>query len=219
VVTLSTRDARLWDTGSGKLLRRLPVGRVVEASFGPDGDKLVLATNRSATLWDPATGERIMPLTGRGDVFRNPRFSPDGALLAAQTADGSEVRVWDTFSGALRRRGFGPGSAASGERLATTAFSTDGRQLLTAYNLGRIRVWDVASGQLLIEPPFETLVRAYVADVAYTADRTRVSVLSEYSKVFTYECPLCASTPKLLELSERRVSDEIKRNARELSLQ
>ena len=129
-------------------------------------------SKHAGSLWDADTGELITRLHGSGDLFRRPVFSPDGTLLATQTGDGAEVRVWDTNSGAARATGFGPGvGTLAGRMVITTAFSADNRQLMTVYDFGELRVWDVASGQLLIEPPAQVFSRmVLVLDAAFSPD-------------------------------------------------
>ena len=104
--------------------------------------------------------------------------------------------------------------------MITTAFSADNRQLLTVYDFGELRVWDVASGQLLVEPPAQVFARMnIVLDVAFSADRTRVTLLSDNAPVYKYDCPTCASTKALVAAGDARVSTSVKRNAETLSLQ
>ena len=133
---------------SGALERSLSVPGVIDIVV-QSGRAVCIAlmSKRAGALWDAATGELIVRLHGSGDVFRGPQFSPDGTLLATQAGDGSSVTVWDTGSGSTRRRlrPWGP----DGRRrwtVITTAFSADNRQLLTVYDFGELRVWDVASG-------------------------------------------------------------------------
>jgi WD40 repeat protein len=194
---------------------------VIDTSFSPDGRVVAIMTKHAGALYDPATGELITRLHGSGDIFRRPQFSPDGSLLASRNANGTDVHVWDTNSGNVHQTGFGPGTGVlAGRTVVTTAFSADNRQLLTVYDFGQLRIWDVTSGQLLIEPPAQIFKRMNtVLDAVFSGDRTRVTLLSDNAPLYTYECPLCASTPRLLEQADTRVSNSVKRNATNLSLQ
>ena len=219
-VTASGRAVRIWDARSGKLERVVSVKGVIEASFSPDGRVVALMSKQAGSLWDAETGELITRLHGSGDIFRRPQFSPDGTLLATHSGDGAEVNVWDASSGASRRTGFGPSGVLAGHAVVTTAFSADNRQLLTMYDFGELRVWDVASGQLLIEPPAQVFARMNtVLDVAFSPDRTRVTLLSDNAPLYKYDCPLCAPTKALVNEGDARVSEAVKRNALALSLQ
>jgi WD40 repeat protein len=221
VVTAGRRSVRIWDARSGALEHTLSVPGLIDASFSPDGSVVALVTEDGGSVWNASSGELVARLQGTGDEFRRPRFSPDGALLATVTGADHAVRIWDTDSGELRRAGFGTGSGPLASRVvAATAFSEDARQLLTIYDFGELRVWHTASGQLLVEPPSQVFSRMNtVLDVAFSTDRTRITQLNDNAALATYRCLLCASTGRLLEIGERRVSESVKRNASELSLQ
>ncbi|MET7396854.1 Hsp70 family protein [Dactylosporangium sp. NPDC005572] len=66
-------------------------GIVERGAFSPDGRWLAIATDDGvATVWDPATGERLMSITTRERVT-SVSFSPDGSLLAVGAVTG---RIW-----------------------------------------------------------------------------------------------------------------------------
>ena len=68
-------------------------------------------------------------------------FSPDGALLASGSSDGSIV-LWDVASGAEVRVLAGHSTAPS-----LLAFSPDGKTVAAGGADGAVRLWDVAAGQ------------------------------------------------------------------------
>ena len=90
VVTLGRgRFVSVWDAGSGRRLRRLPVsdGPVHVAAFASSTGAprlAVLAGNRSIQFWDPETGDRV------------------GELRVSETAPGSRLATWRTPSGRPR---------------------------------------------------------------------------------------------------------------------
>jgi WD40 repeat protein len=219
-VTAGARTVTIWNARSGARERVLSVPGVTAASFSPDGRVIALVGKHAGSLWDAKTGTLIAHLHGAGDVFRRPQFSPDGTLLATVAGDGSTVQVWNARSGTPGQVGFGPAKGVEGRVVVTVAFSADNRQLLTVYDFGELKVWDVASGTLLIEPPAVVFTRMNAAlDAAFSEDRTQVTLLSTNAPLYRYDCPVCASTKSLVARGDQRVSESVKRNALALSLQ
>ena len=86
-------------------------------------------------------------LAGHVDDVRSVAFSPDGALVATGSADGT-ARVWDPRSGAVRLV-LRPGESAQRETqnpdgVRRVAFFPDGT-LLTVLDSGAVPTWDTAS--------------------------------------------------------------------------
>lgn len=60
-VTLGGDALKVWDTGTGRLIRALQTGSGVAAfSFTPDGSHIVVVgRDNKRTLWELATGRRV----------------------------------------------------------------------------------------------------------------------------------------------------------------
>ena len=68
---------------------------VIGVAFSPDGRLLATASHdKTARLWDPATGHCQRTLTGHTGPVTGVAFSPDGLLLATASND-KTARVWD----------------------------------------------------------------------------------------------------------------------------
>jgi eukaryotic-like serine/threonine-protein kinase len=121
-------------------------GEVALAIFSPDGQTILTASaDRTARLWDAATGQpRSKPL-GHDQRIRFAAFSPDGHTVVTASSDGT-ARLWDVATGQLRHT---PLSHDRAVRLAM--FSARGTTMLTLDGLA-LRLWDVGSGQLRIGP-------------------------------------------------------------------
>ena len=119
------------------------VGGVYGVAFSPDGRLLATAgsDDKTARLWDPATGEHRRTLTGHDGGVYGVAFSPDGRLLATGNFRGT-ARLWDPATGEHRRTLTGHDGLVHG-----VAFSPDGRLLATASFDGTARLWDPATGE------------------------------------------------------------------------
>jgi len=69
-------------------------GRVaVSFAFSPDGDRIVSGGLGDITIWDTATGEELINLSGHEGIVTVIAFSPDGRYISS--ADESNViRIW-----------------------------------------------------------------------------------------------------------------------------
>jgi eukaryotic-like serine/threonine-protein kinase len=125
---------KIWVAQTGKLEKELLVDGGSRVGFSPDG-KWLATTGGELRLW--AVGSwREGPKTGVGGAFA---FSPDGKLLAADTAHGA-VRLIDPETGREHARLEDPNQ----DRALFLSFSPDGTQLVTTKgNTQPIHVWDL----------------------------------------------------------------------------
>ncbi len=91
------KTIKLWDVGSGQLLRTLTghTNHVDSVAFSPDGRTLASgSTDNTIKLWDVVSGQLLRTLTGHTNFVESVAFSPDGRTLASGAYDNA-IELWD----------------------------------------------------------------------------------------------------------------------------
>lgn len=114
--------------------------------FSHDGKFVATGCNRSAQIYDVATGEKICVLQDEsidlnGDLYiRSVCFSPDGKYLATGAED-KLIRVWDIQTRQIRNTFQG-----HEQDIYSLDFARDGRTIASGSGDRTVRLWDIESG-------------------------------------------------------------------------
>jgi eukaryotic-like serine/threonine-protein kinase len=120
-------------------------GEVWSVTFSPDGRKLASGSDdRTAKVWDAATGRELLTLAGHAEWVYGVAFSPDGRRLATASGD-STAKLWDADTGELLNTFKGHTM-----RVNAAVFSPDGGRLYTGSDDGTVRVWETAMGREVV---------------------------------------------------------------------
>jgi WD40 repeat protein len=182
----------VWDvaTGVGLTAPLQHNGKVEEASFSPDGRRVVTASaDHSARVWDAETGAPLTPPLQHGAGVAYASFSPDGRRVVTGSRQGT-ARVWDASTGEpvtpLLKNGMG---------LIRARFSPDGRWVVTGGSGDySARLWDAVTGESL-GPLWKH--RGWVQHIAFSPDGRWLATACHDGTVKVWPVP--APDPRPLE--------------------
>jgi eukaryotic-like serine/threonine-protein kinase len=158
-------------------------------AFSTDGQRLVTASfDRTARIWDAATGREITLLTGHTDRVNSAAFSPDGRRVVTTSAD-KTARIWDATTGRAI-------TVLSGhtDRVTSAAFSPDGRIVVTASFDTTARLWDTTTGRQI------AVLRGHAGRVntaAFSPDSRRIVTASDDRTVRMWDAATTRQTALL----------------------
>jgi WD40 repeat protein/serine/threonine protein kinase len=160
---------RVWNTGSGKVIRMIPVPGGEHNTFiviSPNGTRIAAGSlNNPARVWDLESGTLLSTLEAPSRSATAAAFSPDNSRLFVGTLSGF-VGSWDIVSGrSLLTIRENHGAVAS------VAYSRDGNWVVASGADNVVRIWDAASGI-----PVASLVghENIVTAIAFTPDNSKI---------------------------------------------
>jgi hypothetical protein len=140
------KTLRLWDVGSGQLLRTLHghIQEITCVAFSPDGRRsLTGGRDRTLRLWDMGSGKELACCLGHTAAVCCVAFSPDGQRAISGGEDRT-VRMWDLHRG--REIACWEGHAG---KVCSLDWSADGRLAVSGSHDRTVRLWDTGTGREL----------------------------------------------------------------------
>jgi WD40 repeat protein len=137
------------EVDGGRVLAQLVgagAGGVSDVEVSPDGHRVLSGGyDHTVRLWDLESHEVLRSLEpGNGTIY-HVGFTPDGRRAVIAGSLGDVVLLWDLETGAVVRRFDMPGMGNS------ACITRDGRALAAADSGGKLWVWDLASGRVILE--------------------------------------------------------------------
>ena len=145
-------DTLLWDTSTGRVTRRFPIGG--QPAIAPDGVTVALAVNppglgtaaAQVAMLNLRTGRFFfLPASVPNVWLRGFGFTPNGRTLVGETIHG-DIYIWDVASGSILNTISAPPGALASEVLDPT-----GRTVLVGSQAGTVVAFDLAGTRRLGE--------------------------------------------------------------------
>lgn len=148
---------------------------VYSADFSPDGSRIVTASkDKTAVVWDVATGKQLFNLIGHTDQVRRAVFSPDSTQIITASFDQTAI-IWNAVTGALMTTLEGHTG-----KVYSAVFSPDGTKIVTASEDRTALIWKWDG---MIGTPMDTL-RGHTDELesaVFSPDGTKI-VTASYDK-------------------------------------
>jgi len=135
------KSVKIWQLSDSECIRSFSqhADPVVSISYSPDGKFIAAGSGQIIKIWQVSNGTCIGSLTGHSDFITNVTFSPNGRYVAS--AGGQTIKIWrvgnweciDTLTG-------------HESDIKAVSYSSDGEYLASCDESGRIKIWDISSG-------------------------------------------------------------------------
>jgi WD40 repeat protein/tRNA A-37 threonylcarbamoyl transferase component Bud32 len=143
-------ELKVWDVETGEEVHKL-VGHsqhLLSVAFSPDSNRIVSGSyDRTVKVWNAKTGETIFTLEGHSGGVSSVAFSHDGKrIVSGSIGVNRTVKVWDAEKGheILELVDHTAGLVHS------VTFNRDGQQVVSGHSDGVLKVWDLATGKVIL---------------------------------------------------------------------
>jgi WD40 repeat protein/tRNA A-37 threonylcarbamoyl transferase component Bud32 len=200
----NSRNVHVWDLVGSKesAVLRGHTDVIRSARFSPDPEgRFVLTTSedKTARLWDTATGKELMSLKGHELDVLDADFTGDGLRAATGSADGT-ARFWNLAphndcarlvdeavqTWWIAATPSTPYVQRIQRAIWSAVLSPDGRRVAAGYYDGTLRLFDIASGNMVasqrgsskLDPKYRDAVLREIFEIVYSDDGKRFLTLS-----------------------------------------
>ncbi len=162
IVTICDDVLSLWDAKTGTVTKRAPLlGRRsdVVTTVSPDGRRVATRfyAQGRISVWDTASGDLLRVIDGAGKG-KGMMWSPNSEWLLAHCYD--DLRVVSADTGQVKT--IARGIPADADPNYGLRWSPDGSRIARAGNDDKVRIWDVANGELVRELAHKTPVNSVI---------------------------------------------------------
>ena len=152
VVCGTEKGASIWDAELRKKVVEVEAtNSLYSVDIAPDCTRFATGTYEGkASIWNIATGERLVGPLEHGRPVRGVKFSPDSGRIATACEDGhSAIRIFNGYNGDQLISIKNPMDALN--PVTPIAWSMDGERLFATAINSKIKVFDASTGSQLAE--------------------------------------------------------------------
>ncbi len=193
---------QLWRIGENEPIGVLKghVDHITGLVFTPDGKRLISTSqDKTSKVWNLQTQKETMTFKGASDAMGNHALSADGLFFATAKP---RFRIWDLESGKMTKEfPFKSGNVH---------LSRDGKYALLSAGYEQLRLVDLQSGEIILEPEPSNIVESAILTqnplrLIYTLPDGHIIVRSLENKFSSIISEACKLNPILLSKIEREV--------------
>ena len=145
--------ASVWDAELHEKVVEVKSGEsVLSVDVAPDCTRFATGTTTTegtVSVWNIATGERLVGPLKHSGLVRGVKFSPEGGRIATACADDGAIRIFNSYNGDQLISIENPMEASY--PLTPVTWSMDGEQLFATSRNSKIKVFDSSTGSQLAE--------------------------------------------------------------------
>jgi WD40 repeat protein len=135
------------ETGTSRHSIFTPIDHTPFAVCDPDGKHIYTRVSRNILkVWDTASGNELLKITGDWRDIHCASLSPDGKFLAGALADSDTIKIWDTLTG----REIKAISTGLPDNIESLFFRCEGTKIIVFTRYCASHLFDTKTGKLIL---------------------------------------------------------------------